>query len=1018
MLDILHFERAEALLLLLFAIPVVWIGWKRLTGLSRIKKWTVCTARILLITLIAAAIAQPKWLDRGEGISIIMLIDRSRSISDQLGKMAIEYLQDAVKKSENKRPIDRIAIINIGSDARVVALPDISTIVESGSVVVNLEATNLADGLEKAYAIAPADTATRILLVSDGNENVGNALSVADKIAFNHIPIDFLQLKYEYESDVMFDRIAAPSIARRGQNVPVKMILRSLKETSGTLHLTLGGEPIDLDSESEGTGRRLMLEEGVNAFPVTLLMDQQGAQRIVADFRPDYPEDDLRTNNNIAEAVTIVQGEGRILLVQESPEETTHLLQAIDEAQIEVEIVSPLDISRDLIMLSGYDSIILPNIPAHAFPPDTLETLRRYVHDIGGGLVMIGGPDSFGAGGYIDTPLEKAMPIKFDPPDIERMPKGALVCIMHSCEIPQGNYWGAKCAKAAIDALSRLDMAGVIDYNWNGGGFQGCQWEFPLQDLSNKAAAHAAIDKMPMGDMPDFNPAMVMAHKALSELTNVSQKHVIIVSDGDPAPPTPGLIQKYKDAGISVSTVVAGGHGMGGNSSLTMKRIAKQTGGKYHNPGNNFSLMPQIFMKEAIKVKRSLIVEGETFTASHNLTARPGPFRGRWQALPTFTGYVLTVGREGVSPEIVTSKGDPLFSSWQYGMGKTAAFTSDATARWGDAWTSWNEYKGFWEQTIRWSMRPAAPSNVEVAVTLDGQTAKVSARILTSDGKYATFGKMEGSVITPDMHEQEITLHQTGPGQGAAEFRADRSGSWLVTLMYHDAEAGTMRTIQAGLSIPYSQEYRAVKDNTPLLQQLAARTGGRQLPTDPSQAELFEREGLEVPMSMTDMWTLIAVLAASLLLFDVASRRLAFDGVAARRRWHSLWNRKDITAEQSIGRLRSKREEVQQTRTGAGGGADVAAETRRAAKEASGSRFESQEGANTSESVEDMTSADATSADESLMRTKRPTRTQPAASEGDEGEPMSRLLAAKKRAQRESKSDPDKEDGGNTNASG
>ncbi len=1000
----IQFEHPEALLLLLLIIPVLWIAFRKLTGMSKLRRTIVVGARITLILLLTFTIAQPQWLKRGKALSVIMLIDRSRSISQQLEIQAIKYLQQAAKESENRQPIDRLAIINIGAEARIRELPEVASIVDPGTPVINLDATNLADGLNKALAIAPQDTATRILLVSDGNENVGSALAEANKIAANKIPVDILRLTYQYDHEVMFDRIAAPSLARKGQNIPISLILRSLKKTTGSVFLTQNGEPIDLDPNSESNGLAVNLDQGVNSIPVTIMMDRQGVHRFHAEFRPDNPDDDLRTNNNVAESVVIVKGEGRVLLVQEDNNETESLRRALAEAQIEVQTTTPLDLTSDVMTLSGYDSIIIPNIPAYAFSPSTPEALRRYVHDIGGGLVMIGGPEAYGAGGWIDTPLEKALPIKLDPPNMQRMPKGALVCIMHSSEIPQGNYWGEQCAIAAIKALSRLDMAGIIDFA-PPGDFQGCTWEFPLQDLSNKQGAIAAVKRMQMGDMPSFDPALQMAYKALTNV-NVSQRHVIIISDGDPGPPSAKFLQKFKAAGITISTVVAGGHGIA-QENATMKRIADLTGGKYYNPGNRFNQMPQIFWKEAVTVRRSLIVEGETYTATHHPSARPGPFRGRFGSLPTFTGYILTTARKGYAPEIITNKGDPLFASWQYGLGKSAAFTSDATTRWSTNWTTWAGFKGFWEQIVRWSMRPAAPANMELNIHMDGQTAIIEAQLMTSQGKFATFGQMEGIVLSPSLKAKPLALQQTGPGRGRAEFQANEPGSWVVNLLYDDPEGGK-RSIQAGVSIPYSQEYRTVKDNAPLLLELADRTGGRELPSDPSQANLFERSGLEVPLSMTDLWTLLAVISAVMLLLDVATRRLAIDREALLRRWYGLRSRRASASAEAMTRLRTTKEGVQQRVTGKTSSEDVAA-ARQAVREAASTHFEAEAGQSTI-SIDEMTEQSADQDSTIRKSTKRSDTPDQKSKTPEEGEPMSRLLAAKKRAQQQReqhKSDPD-----------
>src|SRR5260370_42149452 len=114
--------------------------------------------------------------------------------------------------------------------------------------------------------------------------------------------------------------------------------------------------------------------------------------------------------------------------------------------------------------------------------------LRTYAHDMGGGLVMIGGPDTFGAGGWEGSEVEKILPIDMAIPAQRQVGKGALVLIMHSCEMPDGNFWGLQCAIQAIKALSDRDEIGIISYSWNGmggNGIGGASWDFVRQEKAD-----------------------------------------------------------------------------------------------------------------------------------------------------------------------------------------------------------------------------------------------------------------------------------------------------------------------------------------------------------------------------------------------------------------------------------------------------------------------------------------------------------------------------------------------------
>ncbi len=997
----IHFDNPGALLLALIIIPVVWIGWRYLTGMSPLRRGIICSFRSLVILLLAFTLAEPKWLERSESMTVILMIDRSHSISHQLELEALKYLVDATTDPKDRQPFDRLGVINIGAEARVVQAVDRSTVLDSKTTIEERNATNLAHAVRLGLAIAPRDSAVRFVLVSDGNETTGNVMAVADIARANKIPIDVLKLTYDYPREVMFDRIMAPSMAREGQPISLRFALRSRQATSGRISLYQNDTLIDLNLDDPASmSVPVTLEEGVNVRTVTLTLAQKGPQRFRAVFEPDNAEDDPISTNNRADAVVVVGGEGRVLVIHEQAEETASLRAAMRDAAIDVDTAMPNEVTSDLLFLSGYDSIVLANVPLHAFGSGVDNALRRYVHDIGGGLVMLGGPESFGAGGWINSEVSKALPLRLDPPEKSQMPKGALVCIMHSSEIPQGNYWGQQCAIAAVEALSRLDEVGVIDFDWQNmqGPTAGCNWVYPLSPAGDKSAPINAIRKMTMGDMPDFTPSMQMALTALQRST-AGQKHVIIISDGDPSPPLQALLNQFVASKITISTVIAGGHG-NPQDVQNMANVARQTGGTAYNPQRP-NQMPKIFIKEAMIVRRSLIVEGETYRAVHQPTGRPGPFAGRWPALPTMRGYVLTAPRPGYDPEIVSNYGDrdPIMAQWQYGLGKSVAFTTDATSRWGQAWVDWGDFQAFWEQIVRWSMRPAAPSNIQQSTRIEGNKAVVEVNILGSDNAFANFGEISGLVISPDLKEQVFNLQQIGPGKWRGEYSVDREGSWVANMIYQNPD-GERSSIQSGVSVPYSPEFAALRDNAPLMATIATITHGRDLPSDPKQADLFNREGLETPTSLSDIWPLMAILLASMFLLDVAARRLAIDPIALRRRLYALMHGGESTAGQSLDRLKQTRTEVQQR---------VASRKQRAAE--AETRFEADEKARAA--AIDLADLDSPSTEGSLKKAA-PARPAPEKKTKDveDGSYTSRLLEAKRRARDKGK---DKPPGGSRN---
>lgn len=877
----IQFDRPIWLLLLLLIVPCYLLARRSIGGLSRAKATFIFAVRIILILLLVVALAHPIWEKRGKGLTVTIILDRSQSIPLPLKASSVTFLQKAAEAKDNRD--DRVAVVTVAKDSSIVAMPNSYTAVTAGGDDGDLTATDLASGLRTSLAIMPQDTANRIVLASDGNETQDSVLAAAEIAKANKVPVDVLVLEYEHKKEVIFERIIVPARARQGQSVEAKLVLRSQGDAAGTIHLKMNGQPIDLDPDSPGDGKHVELHGGPPSVErVTIGMDSPGPQQFEAVFDPDSVADDEIERNNTAVAVTFVGGEGKVLVVDDGTTESEYLIRALQESEIAVDVKSPAAITS-AVFLAGYDAVIMANIDRTSFDDDQDKMFHAYVHDLGGGFVMLGGDKSFGAGHWIGSETAKVLPVKLDPPQTRQMMRGALALVMHSCEMAQGNFWGQKVAISAIEALSSLDYVGIDVFGWGGGGgpnINGASWAFPMTIAGDKSAAIAAAKKMSVGDMPDFTASMQLAYNGLMSV-RAGQRHAIVISDGDPSPPSQKLIDQYKAAKITVSTVMVAGHGSGMDRN-SMKYVADQTGGTFYNITNPKSL-PQIFIKEARVVSRSLIQEGDVYQP--RIASRlPGPIEG-FASVPAIDGYVLTAAREGLTqiPIVTdTSEGaDPIFAYWNYGLGKSVAFTSDVTGRWGSRWASWAEFRKFWEQSIRWVMRPSAPNNLMVNTRQEGDHAIVELEALDANAAFLNFMQTSAMVLHPDNAAEPLSLQQTGPGRYRGEFRTSDAGAYLVNINYSaggSAETATKGNLQAAVCVSYSPEFKAVKHNAAILKDLAERTGGRVLSaTDPALLNLFDRENLEVPKSPKEIWDLLAIIAAALFVFDVAARRVSID---------------------------------------------------------------------------------------------------------------------------------------------
>ena len=95
-------------------------------------------------------------------------------------------------------------------------------------------------------------------------------------------------------------------------------------------------------------------------------------------------------------------------------------------------MVGPEALPTSLDGFNKYDSVILSNVSALRISKRQMELVRSYVRDHGGGLVMLGGEESFGVGGYYHTPVEEALPVTMEARQKVEIPSLAVVLVHRS----------------------------------------------------------------------------------------------------------------------------------------------------------------------------------------------------------------------------------------------------------------------------------------------------------------------------------------------------------------------------------------------------------------------------------------------------------------------------------------------------------------------------------------------------------------------------------------------------------
>ncbi len=860
------FEQPAWLWLLLLVPALVVVSIRSLAGLDPIRRVLAIIVRCLVVIIVAVSLAEVVRVRTNRDLSVIFLMDRSKSVR------GLESEQETYIKKVSERcpPNDRVGMVEFARDAYVGQMPMKGGYhPELGRLppMQNADRTDVAGAVRMAMALFPHDAAKRIVLLSDGNDNMGDVLAQASAAAADGVVIDVVPLWYTISNEVYFDKMIAPTSAEEGEQVPIRMILHSRRHASGNIELYHNGRRVELPTEAA----RVTLAPGPNPLYMKLPINETGPQRFEAIFAPDDPQMDEIADNNKATAFSFVSGKSRALLLTMNPEHDELLVDALRKENVNIDVRDASDAQIDMLELLKYSTVILANVPANLFTDEQQKALAQYVRDLGGGLIMTGGDEGFGAGGWIGSPVAEVMPVNFEIKHKRVIPRGALVIILHSCEIPRGNYWGKEMAKKSVDTISSRDYIGVLAFTYSP---VGVNWEVPLQLATNKAAVKNKIDAVGIGDMPDFDTTMDLAVKDLSA-SDAAQKHMIIISDGDPSPPSEPVLRAMVDKQITCSTI---GIGWGAHvMTQTLQMIANRTGGRFYAPKNPQEL-PQIFIKESKVVRRPLIID-EPFTPrlyhSHSDLLGDGI-----KEVPQLGGLVLTSPKE--DPRVLmplvraTDEGqDPVLAHWQEGLGKTVAFTSGYWPRWGASWTEWPQFAKLWAQIVRWTMRQETPANFETITTVEGNRGRIVIEALDKDASYLNFLQLNSSVIRPDQSVAPVTFTQTGPGRYEGSFDVDQTGQYIANVAV--SESGESRgSIHTGVSVPFSPEFRELITNEALLRQVVDKTGGRWFAEfNPLKDDIFSHD---LPPTVSKLpawdWT-VAWLLLPLFLLDVAVRRLA-----------------------------------------------------------------------------------------------------------------------------------------------
>ncbi len=872
-----------------------WLAVRRRVGVPA-RQWRAAQImRAAVAAILLIALAAPRVTIPTQRVATVFAIDASDSLSPAGRRAAIDFVEKSLAKAPKSA---RAGVVVFGGNARVTAATQQRLVLSDSAPVVDGTHTDLSTALRLAGAVSPSDAARRVVLVSDGRRTDGDETVAADELKAQGIRVDTAAVGRSQPGDVAVASFTAPSRATKGERITLRANLQAAEATTATVTLKAGAQVLD--------SRPIQLQAGNNPWSVEIAAPANGVIKYSLEVKA--PKDTV-IENDLAFAATAMEGPARVLVLSgdsntydKGGNGSAELAASLKAAGLDV-VSKPASQFTGLDDLAGVSAVVMVDVHKRELNDDQVKTLTAGVRELGVGLTVFGGTNSFGSGGYLGSKLEDLLPVVSEVNDPKRETNVGMAIIIDTSGSMGAAVDGKRTALdlAKAGAVGSARQLGEKDYIGVVGVDDDRQWVLDVQKNPPNNGAQSAISQLQVGGGTVIEGSLTDAAARLSK-TPVGVRHIIVLSDGYTTD-SAALIKEaatLRAAGYTVSVV-----GAGPDIEPSFPQVAVAGGGRYI-PGTDFKNLPALFAEETQTVARNLIVEGDYLP---RITSSAAPVRDL-AAAPEVKGFQATTLRPTAQALLrVGDYNDPLVASWQAGLGKVTTWQSDGGQRWATGWSASDE--PFWTTLVKDTMLRGGTGSVRATVNDDAMTVRVAGADWPSDAVAAV------TVRGPDGAAIEVPMRRTSDGSFVGTVDAPQAGGYAVGTTVTANGAAIYRGGSTAIR-GYSSEYRPGTIEEARLKGLSKRTGGRGL-ISPEQA--FDRSGLIAGKRVLVLTGPLLGLAALGWLLSLALWRVQFRSPVVSARKTSRSSRKEASSKKLMARAKTSATGA----TGSGASANVAA---------------------------------------------------------------------------------------------
>ncbi len=836
--------------LLLLAIPIALALYR--TSRGQASRWLLRGLAVLAFLL---ALAGPHGGGSTTGRDLVLLVDRSRSMpGDRLAETAemVELLNSEMRAG------DRLAVLGFGAGRALEMAPSEDPSFAGFQHGIDPDGSHLAEAIDQALALIPDNRPGSLLLLSDGEYHGASPESAARRAGVRSVRIDVRSAQRPNQVDAAVEQLELPPSVAQGEPFQFAAWVRSD-------HAVEAEYVLYRDQEVLTRGRRA-LRRGLNQ----LLFRDLGTTPGLARYRLRISvEGDRVLENDIGLGVLRVTG-GRPLLLVNHDAVPGRLARVLQSAGLELALHTPEELARQRpSYLENFRGVILENVAADRLGP-MLPALARQVEDLGGGLLLTGGPASFGVGGYYRSGLDPLLPVSMEMRVEHRKMGLSLAFVLDR---------SGSMAAGVGGTLTKMDLA-------NAGTMEGIRLLGALDEVAVIAVdseAHVVVPLAEVGDPEDFAGRVsgirsqgggiyvyqgLLAAASMLEGASRNNRHIVLFADADDAE-EPGkyveLLRQLREERNTTVSVVALGTPTGSDAAFLID-VARRGGGEIFFSQDPNEL-PRLFAQDTLLAARSSFIDVPTPTQT-----TPGVFAiaalpsGPWAPL---AGYNLSYLRPDAAQGVVTQDeyGAPVLATRQAGLGRTASFSGQIDGKFGVADDHWPQVAETLVTLARWIAGQEPPAEYFPDVRREGRDALVSIEVDREAAPGAP-SPVEARMVKPDGTTTVVELTPVGPDRFEARVPLGMEGIYRFAAQTADGQTLEMEP----LAVPYSPEFepRAEEDDgLRALGRIARLSGGRM---NPAMNEVLRGSRRGYSVRPLGHWFALAGLL--LLLAEITWRRL------------------------------------------------------------------------------------------------------------------------------------------------